>query len=279
MPHLVPSGPLPQKTPAVARWLAPAGTAEPRIFLGPGTEVVVLPGRYGVTYLIQAGNQAMVVDMGSASDVPDVIEAVRWVRKTGAHLVGVAISHLHFDHLMGADALAGRLGCPIRVQARAWEAFQGGTPLRYPKAAHLKPLLEAWLYQGLPLLTAEDLRWIRTKGLLHQVNPFTAPVTSLPLEGPIPDLPGWEVIPTPGHSDDSACLFHRESGFLVTGDTVRNYLGGEWNPVLIDPVAYQRSRERLLSLPVRAIFPGHGPVIQGEEPLRRLIEIPGRRTA
>lgn len=267
---IVPDRPLPEKTPAIARWIAPGGIARARIHRGPDTAVMVLPGRYGVTYVIRAGDRVMVVDMGSSQDVGDVAEAVRWARRAGARVAGAAISHLHFDHLMGADALASRLGCPILVQARAFEAFQGGPPLRYPHAPHLRHLLAGWLYQGLPLLTPEDLGWIRQRGLTHQQNPFHAPVQALPVEGPIPDLPGWEVIPTPGHSDDSACLFHREAGFLVTGDTVRNFLGGEWNPVVIDEGQYRQSRERLLRLPVRVVFPGHGPVLEGEDVLHRL---------
>ncbi|MBP7126395.1 MBL fold metallo-hydrolase [Myxococcota bacterium] len=267
---IVPDRPIPEKTPSIARWLAPAGIARARVHAGPGTAVMALPGRYGVTYLVRAEDHLVVVDMGSSQDVGDVAEAVRWARRAGARVAGIVLSHLHFDHLMGADALALRLGCPIRVQARAFEAFEGGPPLRYPHAPHLKDLLAGWLYQGLPLLTAQDLDWIRQRGLTHQRNPFQAPVEPLPAEGPIPDLPGWEVVPTPGHSDDSACLLHRKAGFLVTGDTVRNFLGGEWNPVVIDPEQYQESRERLLRLPVRTVFPGHGPVLQGEDVLHRL---------
>jgi len=267
---IVPSRPLPEKTPAIARWTAPAGRARARVFQGPGTAVMALPGRYGVTYLIEAGDRVLVVDMGSSQDVAEVAEAVRWTRRAGAQVVGIALSHLHFDHLMGADRLAARLDCPILVQARAFEAFQGGPPLRYPHAPHLKALLAGWLYQGLPLLAREDLDWIRRRGLTHRQNPFHAAVKPLPAEGPIADLPGWEVVPTPGHSDDSACLFHREAGFLVTGDTVRNFLGGEWNPVVIDADQYQESRRRLLSLPVRTVFPGHGPVLEGDQVLHRL---------
>lgn len=267
---IVPHRLVPEKMPVLTHRLAPGGTARAEIHFGPKTAVMVLPGRYGVTYLVEAQGRVVVVDVGSSQDVADVTEAVHWFLRAGAQVTGIILSHLHFDHLMGADRLACRLDCPILVQARAFEAFQGGPPLRYPRASHWGHLLAGWLYQGLPLLTLRDLEWLRRRGLVHQRNPFEAPVEPLPAQGPITGLPGWEIIPTPGHSDDSACLWHREAGYLIAGDTVRNFLGGEWNPVVIDPKEYRQSQERLLRLPVRAVFPGHGPVLQGENVLHRL---------
>jgi glyoxylase-like metal-dependent hydrolase (beta-lactamase superfamily II) len=78
------------------------------------------------------------------------------------------------------------------------------------------------------------------------------------------------VLSTPGHADEAICLHHPASGFLVAGDTVRNFLGGEWNPLLTDPDDYRASMQRLLALPVQAVFPGHGPALLGEGMLKRL---------
>ena len=65
---------------------------------------------------------------------------------------------------------------------------------------------------------------------------------------------------TPGHSDDSVCVFLPASGTLFSGDTlyrISDHLG-------VYPAAYLRTLERLAELPVRAIYPGHGsPVLSG----------------
>jgi glyoxylase-like metal-dependent hydrolase (beta-lactamase superfamily II) len=64
---------------------------------------------------------------------------------------------------------------------------------------------------------------------------------------------------TPGHSDDSICLFLPETGTLFSGDTlyrISDHLGAY-------PRAYLRTLERLAGLPVRTIYPGHG------QPIRR----------
>lgn len=65
---------------------------------------------------------------------------------------------------------------------------------------------------------------------------------------------------TPGHSDDSICLFLPETGTLFSGDTlyrITDHLGAY-------PKAYVQSLERLAELRVQAIYPGHGaPILSG----------------
>jgi glyoxylase-like metal-dependent hydrolase (beta-lactamase superfamily II) len=63
-----------------------------------------------------------------------------------------------------------------------------------------------------------------------------------------------EVIHTPGHTDDSICLYAPASGILFVGDTpvVVNSTDGSYEP------AYIAALKRLAVLPVRVIYFGHG---------------------
>jgi glyoxylase-like metal-dependent hydrolase (beta-lactamase superfamily II) len=64
----------------------------------------------------------------------------------------------------------------------------------------------------------------------------------------------FEVLHTPGHSEDSVCLYCADDRVLFSGDTpvqVRT-AGGAY------PRALTASLERLCSLPVQTIYPGHG---------------------
>jgi glyoxylase-like metal-dependent hydrolase (beta-lactamase superfamily II) len=67
------------------------------------------------------------------------------------------------------------------------------------------------------------------------------------------------LIHTPGHSDDSICVFLPDSGTLFSGDTlyrISDHQGAY-------PRAYARSLERLAGLAVRTILPGHGrPIVK-----------------
>ena len=62
------------------------------------------------------------------------------------------------------------------------------------------------------------------------------------------------LVHTPGHSDDSICVFLPETGTLFSGDTlyrISDHLGAYSR-------AYLRTLERLAGLAVRTIYPGHG---------------------
>jgi glyoxylase-like metal-dependent hydrolase (beta-lactamase superfamily II) len=63
---------------------------------------------------------------------------------------------------------------------------------------------------------------------------------------------------TPGHSDDSICIFLPDTGTLFSGDTlyrISDHLGAY-------PRTYLRTLERLAGLEVRTIYPGHGQPIR-----------------
>ncbi|MBI2879527.1 MAG: beta-lactamase-like protein 2 [Candidatus Rokubacteria bacterium] len=74
---------------------------------------------------------------------------------------------------------------------------------------------------------------------------------------------------TPGHASDHLCYYLEEEQALFTGDLI---LGGTTTvspPDDGDLGEYLASLRRLLDLPIRRIYPGHGPVI---EPARPTIE-------
>lgn len=64
----------------------------------------------------------------------------------------------------------------------------------------------------------------------------------------------FEVIHTPGHTDDSICLYGTESRALFVGDTpvIVNAVDGSHEP------AYVAAMRRLAALPVQSIYFGHG---------------------
>ncbi len=80
----------------------------------------------------------------------------------------------------------------------------------------------------------------------------------------------FTVLYTPGHSDDSVCLYCAEERVLFSGDTpvqIRT-AGGSYSRALL------RSIERLCRLRIDTIYPGHGPPIteRAEEMLRTTLE-------
>ena len=64
-----------------------------------------------LTYLVDDGTTAVVIDPGEASPV------LRRLRERSLGLVGVLATHAHFDHTGGSDQLARSTGCEIVADA------------------------------------------------------------------------------------------------------------------------------------------------------------------
>lgn len=70
----------------------------------------------------------------------------------------------------------------------------------------------------------------------------------------------FRVLHTPGHSEDSICLFSPASGTLFSGDTLHRIHDSQGAYAR----AFLTSLERLCALQVRAIYPGHDdPILEG----------------
>jgi glyoxylase-like metal-dependent hydrolase (beta-lactamase superfamily II) len=263
--------------PLIASLTAPSGPPWTRYVERAGAAVLAVPGRYCVTYVLVADEAVAVVDVGSRGDVPRVLAALRWLGRPAEQVRFVIPTHLHFDHVIGIDALAAELRAPLALGEVAAAHVQRGRPLRWPSRRHLLRATVTWIFQGMPLPPRDDVArgYGFGFGFPWAADRFAAPLAAVLRHGEeLPGLPGWRALATPGHADDAICLHHAAAGFLLTGDTIRNYLGGEWNPLLCDEDDQARSRELLMTLSVQTIFPGHGPLVEGEDALRRLRTLP-----
>lgn len=257
--------PPPTPRPFLARLTAPPGPAVSCLVERDGASVLVVPGLYSVSYVLIGPDDVAVVDVGSITDVKRVRRALAWLGRT-ERVRSVLPTHLHMDHAMGIDALARSCGAEVALGGVAHEAVTQGRKLRFPRGLNLLRTIPTWFMQGAPLGTLADLRGGLGFGFPWARNRFKAPLGDALLDGtPLPGLPGWVALATPGHADDALCLYHAEARFLIAGDTIRNFLGGEWNRLLCDPAAYAQTRERLATLDVRTVFPGHGPVFDVTE--------------
>lgn len=265
--------PPPAPNPRLARWLAPPGPPASRLLVHPGSDghapaaVLAVPGRYSVTYLLLGPEDVVVVDCGSEEDIGRVLTGLSWLGRPLSSVRAVLPTHLHFDHILGVDRLSRRLSIPLALGRVAADHVRRGAPLRFPPRRFLLRAVPTWPMQGMPVFSRSDWGHLRY-GFPWSRNRFRATRGPILADGdPLPGLPGWSVLETPGHSDDSLSLYHERAGWLVTGDTLRNFLGGEWNPLLADTDAYARTRDRLKRLPVRHVLPGHGPVFDTPEGL------------
>jgi glyoxylase-like metal-dependent hydrolase (beta-lactamase superfamily II) len=256
----------------LARRLCPAGPAQPGELRAGGARVVVVPGRYSVSYLLEGPRALTLVEVGSLADLPGLERAVAWLGKPVAQVVP---THLHFDHCLGLDRAAVAFGAELGLPPVSRAAVADRRPLRGPPPRAVPEFFVPWVWQGLPVFAPGDFQEGLRLGVFRwRFRPRARLGPALEDGAELPEAPGWRVLHTPGHSDDSLCLWHAEGGLLVAGDSLRNYQGGEWNPLLTELAAYRRSQARLTALPVARVLPGHGPTFAG--PLAGIRPLPRR---
>lgn len=92
----------------------------------------------------------------------------------------------------------------------------------------------------------------------------------------VPGLPGWTVYETPGHAGTHIVLLREEDGALIGGDLLLQHVSP--NPLIEPPMVVGGSRpkaqlllneslRRLLNMPIKAVYAGHGEVIREPEEL------------
>lgn len=267
--------PPPAPRPLLARLTAPAGPPDVGVWERAGARVMAVPGKYSVTYLVIEPDAVVIADVGSLGDIPRILEALRWLGRSPEDVRYVTPTHLHFDHVMGMDGLARQLRIAVALGRTAYRHVVGGERLRWPPPHHLVRSTYTWIMQGMPFPPLDDWKHGLDFGFPWSRDQFRARLGPiLEHRADLPFMNGWQVLATPGHAEDAICLHHAEAGFLVAGDTVRNFLGGEWNPIRCSQTDFDLTRRLLLSLHVETVFPAHGPVLEGPWILHELAVLP-----
>ena len=129
----------------------------------------------------------------------------------GTRPAAILLTHFHPDHAGSARRLSRTWSCPVYVQPDELPLTTGDFSAL---AAYAGPL-DTWVV--LPLMRAMGRR--RRDATLARSSLQGVP---RPLEPgtEVPGLPGWECIPTPGHTPGHVSFFRASDGVLITGDAI-----------------------------------------------------------
>jgi glyoxylase-like metal-dependent hydrolase (beta-lactamase superfamily II) len=224
---------------------------------GPGApeaaKVLTIPtGDLGTnTYFVTLGEAAtgetpvIVVDPGDDGDL-----IVSFLRGRRLRPLAVALTHSHYDHILGLGALAKAFpGLHIGEYAAGAPSFGPNmlpSVLKQYEAPWLRPLLES--IQALP---GADV-------FFEEGSTLDCLLSTDATDALEAAARSWRVLHTPGHSTGSCCFHHPGAGLLISGDTL---FWGTWGRTDLPGGSdreMEKSLRRLYELPGdTAIYPGH----------------------
>jgi glyoxylase-like metal-dependent hydrolase (beta-lactamase superfamily II) len=181
-------------------------------------------------YLVDCGDEVILIDSGAGIDVNRLAENVRADGFNLERIAKIINTHCHYDHTGGDKKIKDMSGCKIFIHENGAGPLERGDPLKTdaPKIIN---------FQGV----RPDRKLTDGERLLIGDRKF-------------------EILHTPGHCDDAICILmeHPAGKVLFSGDTAQAY--GQPGVLTADSdfPAYVRSINRLAKLGVDVLLPGHG---------------------
>lgn len=184
-------------------------------------------------YIVKAKEKkhVVVIDPGAAAE-----RITQAVRKMGAIVEAILLTHGHFDHIGAVDALVKEWGCKTYLLEDEKEVMESSD-----------------LNLSGPMMN----------------HPFAAKADVLVKDGDCVSLAGlhFKVIATPGHTKGSCCYYVEEENVLFSGDTMFYSSHGRTDfPTGSESAILRSIRDRLLVLPGETtVYPGHDSVTSIED--------------
>jgi glyoxylase-like metal-dependent hydrolase (beta-lactamase superfamily II) len=162
-------------------------------------------------YFVRSGSSWALIDAGWAKDGPSIKAAAESLFGADTRPAAILLTHCHPDHGGSALQLARAWSCSVYVHPDELPVASGDfSAIR----ANAGPL-DIWVI--LPLMRAMGRR--RREAILAGSSLRDVARAFEPSAG-VPGLPGWECIPTPGHTSGHVSFFRSSDRVLVTGDAV-----------------------------------------------------------
>ena len=144
-------------------------------------------------------------------------------------VAAILLTHGHFDHIMAVGDMVAETHAPVYVGAADIEMLNN-------------PALN-----GLTTLMGVST----VEGATYEARPFGEELSVAGLD--------FVILPTPGHSRGSVCLYLPEEGELFSGDTLFMAGFGRMDLHGGSPMQMRDSLRRLFTLPPQTrVHPGHG---------------------
>jgi glyoxylase-like metal-dependent hydrolase (beta-lactamase superfamily II) len=193
-------------------------------------------------YLVRFGDKAALIDAGSGRDQPQLMKNIAECLEPTVQLEYLLLTHCHFDHTGGAQAVRDEYGC--RIVAHELDAI-------YLESGDDRVTGATW-YRGSLEPFAVD---IRLEGQESNIAVGSGTV---------------KAIHCPGHSPGSVVYTTEIAGQLIL--FAQDAQGPLHSDLLSDEKQYLGSLARLLNLQADLLLQGHFGIVETKEEVRAFIE-------
>lgn len=236
---------------------------------------IVFVNAYFVDTPENAPGSWVLVDTGIPLSDGRIMRYAEKIYGEGAKPSAIVLTHGHFDHAGAALALAAKWEVPIYAHRLEMPYLAGKSD--YPPQ---DPTVGGALAQMSRLFP-------------HSGYDFGMRVHSIPETGEIEEMPGWNVVHTPGHTAGHISLFRESDRTLLAGDALATMNQDSWisnlteekefchppAPFTTDWTAARRSVEILAELKPNFVAAGHGQPFTGAKTAEQLTDFARNFTA
>ena len=250
----------------------------------PGTRPEeIAPGVYRVetgrgltganVYVVRSGPAWVLIDAAWPHRGQLIKAAAESLFGTGTRPAAILLTHIHPDHSGSALELARMWDLPVHVHPDELVLAPGGYLPEYANP------LDRWLVA--PLLRLMPRRAVAAS---LSRNSLVGTARAFDPGAGVPGLPGWQCIPTPGHTPGHVAFFRGKDRVLITGDavltvnlnSVPDFLAGKHRvsgPPYVSTWNWPAAKESvavLARLEPRVLACGHGRPMSGPQAAQRL---------
>ena len=204
----------------------------------------------------------VLIDAGMPKSAQEILSVAEERFGKESRPAAIVLTHGHFDHVGGLVGLIQEWGVAVYAHTLEFPYLTGQQSYPEPDTSVEGGMLAKMssIYPHEPINIGGALR-------------------SLPADGSIPEMPGWQWIHTPGHSPGHVSLFRQRDRTLISGDAFITVKQDSFYKVLVQKAEIQGpprylttdwtsawiSVKKLETLQPQLVVPGHGPAMEGAE--------------
>jgi len=175
-------------------------------------------------YFVRSGTSWVLIDSGSAKCDREIQGAAESLFGTDIPPSAILLTHDHPDHAGSTPALVRRWGCAVYVHPDELALVTADFSTFFSIVKEYANPLDTWVI--LPLMRLMP----RQHEAMLSASSFKEAARVFDPGAGVPGLPGWECIPTPGHTPGHVSFFRPGDRVLITGDAILTiHLNSLWS--------------------------------------------------